>query len=516
VRGANGSGKSTIIKTLLLLKQSQASFKSARLNKGYLRFVGDYVDLGNYDSFVSYNVSSDNIEISLTNSDLMSQNAHASLTKYANIKDKTIIKKIDKDLDKELDNKFFEYELETSFKFTRSEDRYENIKGKRRYNLNNEFQGSNGTLLEARFKLLLNDKLVLDWHIIRTDENENGKIIHKYYMHMPNKYFTLVGGTKMMNVDDADEKGYVSLEVVLNGLFPDSIMAKWKDGEKSNENPSDKDRFPLPPAIDMVISDMIERLDNIHHIGPLRAPGKRYYLANNDEIGLDSVGEFLPYILRDRKDKTVFNCFPNKNWNCEETKLIDALNYWLYYFRTGTYTNKLTYKHEIQVKTKESVIVNFDLKNQNGDYSFSLADSGFGYSQILPIIVKCLMADFDDTIIIEQPELHLNPALQVRLAEFFVAMTTSLKQIIIETHSEHIVNAIRVLSAESVDTEIRNNTKIFFLENKNEVPIVHELSIGADGTVPNWPKDFFGEALSLSGRLLRAQKQIRTKIKDNI
>lgn len=505
--GNNGSGKSTIIKTLLLLKQSQSSFKSAKLNKGYLRFVGDYVDLGSYDSFVSYNKSNDNIEISLTNSDLMPKKAHDFLCNYAGIKIK------EKSKEKNEENEYLEYELETNFIFTRSEDTYEYINGKKRFNLNNNFQGSNGTLLEVRFKLLLNDELALAWHIVGEDTNENGEIIRKYRMHIPHNYFKLVGGMKMMCVDDEDEKGYISLEVILNGLFPASLLAKWKDGGKKNKKKSDKDRFPLPPAIDRVIGSLIDRLDSIHHIGPLRAPGKRYYLANNDETVLDSVGEFLPYILRDRKDHIVFNCFPNKNWDCEETKLFDALNYWLYYFRTGKYANKSVYKHEIQVKTKESVLVNFELKNQNGDFSFSLADSGFGYSQILPIIVKCLMAEFDDTIIIEQPELHLNPALQVRLAEFFVAMSASLKQILIETHSEHIVNAIRVLSAESEDTDIRDNTKIFFIENKNETPFVHELSIGADGTVPNWPKDFFGEALSLSGRLLRAQKQIRTKIK---
>ena len=48
--GTNGSGKSSIFKTLLLIKQSQIPYKS---RSGHLRFVGDYVDLGNYDSFVS-------------------------------------------------------------------------------------------------------------------------------------------------------------------------------------------------------------------------------------------------------------------------------------------------------------------------------------------------------------------------------------------------------------------------------------------------------------------------------
>jgi len=236
-------------------------------------------------------------------------------------------------------------------------------------------------------------------------------------------------------------------------------------------------------------------------------------LVNEQEIDLDNSGEFLPYILKNRKNITIFNCYPNDHWKCDEVKLIDAVNYWLYYFRTGEYTSKKMLR-EIEVNTKDAILVNFNLKNQKGSHSFSLADSGFGYSQVLPIIIKCLLAEIDEAILIEQPELHLNPSLQVRLAEFFVAMSVSLRQIVIETHSEHIVNAIRVLSAESAANDISDNANILFLHNNLGKLKVHELSIKPDGTVPNWPKEFFGEALTLTGRLLRAQKIKQQTIKE--
>lgn len=102
------------------------------------------------------------------------------------------------------------------------------------------------------------------------------------------------------------------------------------------------------------------------------------------------------------------------------------------------------------------------------------------------------MAEIDETIIIEQPELHLNPAIQVRIAEFFVAMSLSGKQIILETHSEHIVNSIRVISAEDEKGLIRKDCKIYFLETESNKPSVHELSITPDGFIPHWPKEFLG------------------------
>lgn len=498
--GSNGAGKTSLLKSLLLLKQSQSQSQSSKANRGYLKFVGKHVDLGNYDSLVSYFKKDSNIEMSLRNSDLVLKEIYNHICKYAGIEECTE------------DKQYVDYDLDVRFVFSRSVDSISDNVVKRKLRSNNDCKKVNGSLLEAYFSILINNTVVLDWHVISANSVENNKSIRKYYIHIPYKYFEFVRGDKFILAEEADENGYISLEVLITGILPDAVWGIWKDDHKSdNKNNSvnvNKNKIPLPPLINTVISDLTDRLNGLHHIGPLRAPGQRYYIASEDEVGLDSSGEFLPYILRDRKESIVYNCFPDKHWKCEDVKLIDAVNYWLHYFRTGKYQNKSNCKKELKVNIKESLLVNFDLKNQKGDQSFSLIDSGFGYSQVLPIIVKCLLADFDDTLLIEQPELHLNPSLQVRLAEFFVAMSTSFRQIIIETHSEHIVNAIRVLSAESLDETISDSCKIYYLSNNDEQPVVHKLSINADGTVPNWPKEFFGEALTLTGRLLRAQKQL--------
>ena len=78
---------------------------------------------------------------------------------------------------------------------------------------------------------------------------------------------------------------------------------------------------------------------------------------------------------------------------------------------------------------------------------------------------------------------------------------------VLETHSEHIVNAIRVLSAESkMEPE---SCAVFLFESSSAVPTVHRLEIGEDGTTELWPRNFFGEAAGLRARLLRAQSRFR-------
>jgi predicted ATPase len=125
--------------------------------------------------------------------------------------------------------------------------------------------------------------------------------------------------------------------------------------------------------------------------------------------------------------------------------------------------------------------------------------------------VKGLLAKPGQTLVVEQPELHLNPALQVRLADFLVAMVCAGKQVLIETHSEHIVDAIRVLYVEDETGQLENKCRIFFIDTELDKPSVLQLDIKKDGTVPDWPQHFFGEAASLTGRLLRAQKKFRKK-----
>ena len=95
-----------------------------------------------------------------------------------------------------------------------------------------------------------------------------------------------------------------------------------------------------------------------------------------------------------------------------------------------------------------------------------------------------------------------------------MSLTAASKCVLIETHSEHIVNAIRVLAAEDSTSQFARYCRILFLDTESGRPLIRRLEILADGTVPEWPRQFFGEALSLSARLLRAQGNREESLKD--
>jgi predicted ATPase len=166
---------------------------------------------------------------------------------------------------------------------------------------------------------------------------------------------------------------------------------------------------------------------------------------------------------------------------------------------------------ELSLEVTKGVLAEIRLRGFGREGMHSLMDTGCGYSQVLPLLVKCLTAEPGALVMIEQPELHLNPALQVRIAEFLVAMSRAGKQLLVETHSEHIVNTVRVLAAEDESGELAVNTCILYVDGASSPPRIVDLLVAGDGTVEGWPHEFFGEALSLTGRLLRAQRLSRDR-----
>ena len=121
-----------------------------------------------------------------------------------------------------------------------------------------------------------------------------------------------------------------------------------------------------------------------------------------------------------------------------------------------------------------------------------ITDVGFGVSQILPVLVLCFYVPEGSTVILEQPEIHLHPAVQSGLADVLIDAWQKRKvQILLESHSEHLLRRLqRRVAEEMIDKE---DIGLFFCSADTSGSTITELELDMFGHIMNWPPDFFGD-----------------------
>ncbi|MGW8801027.1 AAA family ATPase [Streptomyces sp. NPDC055775] len=116
---------------------------------------------------------------------------------------------------------------------------------------------------------------------------------------------------------------------------------------------------------------------------------------------------------------------------------------------------------------------------------------GFGLTYALPIVVACLSARPDSLILLENPEAHLHPQGQTWLAYLAAAAVGAGAQVIMETHSDHVLNGLRLRVKQGKLPAA--STAVHFFRRKGQSTDVVTPVIADDGTLSDWPMGFFDE-----------------------
>lgn len=141
-----------------------------------------------------------------------------------------------------------------------------------------------------------------------------------------------------------------------------------------------------------------------------------------------------------------------------------------------------------------------------------LPDVGFGVSQILPVLTLCAYTPQGSTLILEHPEMHLHPKAQAGLADVFIdVIKTRNVQIILESHSEHLLHRLQRRIAEEEIHQPESDTQrpeskqiaLYFIDNPAGCSEICRLALDPFGSISNWPQDFFGDDL---GDLIKMTK----------
>ena len=122
-------------------------------------------------------------------------------------------------------------------------------------------------------------------------------------------------------------------------------------------------------------------------------------------------------------------------------------------------------------------------------------NAGFGISYALPVIVAALRAEAGGLLLVENPEAHLHPAGQSAIGSFLAKVAADGVQVFIETHSDHVLNGIRVSVAEGTAELSEEQTVIHFFRGEDDAEkAVESVELRRTGQLTHWPAGFFDQA----------------------
>ena len=229
--------------------------------------------------------------------------------------------------------------------------------------------------------------------------------------------------------------------------------------------------------------------DNFHYLQAERICPKPYFEMSDFQVRqhrqLGSKGEYTAHFLHLYQDDKI----PNHKLNhpsANSLNLGDQVEAWM---------------GEISPGTRIKITPNSGMDLISLQFSYGLSNDyrstniGFGVTYTLPILVAILSASPNTLILLENPEAHLHPRGQAKIGELLALAASCGVQIIVETHSDHVLNGIRLAVH---DKQIKpEDVQLHYFQKKEQdgiaVSEVISLNIDKNGRIDSWPDGFFDE-----------------------
>jgi predicted ATPase len=300
------------------------------------------------------------------------------------------------------------------------------------------------------------------------------------------------------------EFGLRALEQALDdpSLLTDGVIQRLGEGEPTLVDPAPG----LGEAIRVGSQDILGYFRyNVRYLGPLRQdPQFTYRTAPSAESGqFGTKGEYTVALLHAHAKQMVRAPLPDSP--ATTIPLGTAVSRWLRHFDVGT---------DLTTRSAGRPGLEALIRQQGVSGDLPLTSVGVGVSQLLPVVVMSLLSPPGSLLLFEQPELHLHPAPQQRLADFLVACARSGRRLIVETHSEYLVTRLRLLVARDDSNATADLVRIIYAQRLEAVTTYRHVEINRYGGIEEWPAGFFDQGSTDATALLHSGIEKRRKEPD--
>ncbi len=228
-----------------------------------------------------------------------------------------------------------------------------------------------------------------------------------------------------------------------------------------------------------------------NHIDPLR----KYNYSGWDDNGINKFGchgEYsVPYLAMNGYKITV----PDEMCRSEGRThmLIDQITAWMDKISPGVRLNT-----ELLPSDQEARLNISYEEDKMVSAAYSPVNVGFGIPYVLPIILALLSAKKGDLVLIENPESHLHPRGQTAIAELMARASKSGVQVICESHSDHILNGVRVaIKEKTIGNE--DVAVVYYSKDAEQNTEITQIDIDSNGNLDKYPRgllDEWGDSMS--------------------
>ena len=236
------------------------------------------------------------------------------------------------------------------------------------------------------------------------------------------------------------------------------------------------------PAYLLIFQNFInEEIDQIRFVNPIGNNPKRFYFQEDKKSSykLIDIEKFI-------------NILGDKNLSIkEQAERIDLINETI---------KKFGIAEEIKiVKNKDIPVLTLNVKTKG--YWSNITDVGYGVSLQIPILFQALLSEHytpnGQTILIEQPEVHLHPSLQAKFMETLIGIGNR-NSYFIETHSEHIIRKLQVLVKNNYNDLKSDDISIYyFRRDRNKFNITEHKILKSGKLSQPFPEGFFDTSYNL-------------------
>ncbi|MCD8451433.1 AAA family ATPase [Tenacibaculum dicentrarchi] len=302
----------------------------------------------------------------------------------------------------------------------------------RKYNLNFEYFQEKDPNRDSRSPEMIKKIMEIIEKSSKKENNDKGKIIEKF------------------------------------GKLKTKINLKFSEFSELEEIMRKEENYYLSSFVSSMTSVFNRFDDQINYISSFRLyPERTYYETSKIDLKVGKFGE-------NYEDQII-------SWETKKSPKYKELI---------TILKDLGLLHEIKSKRLDGGRFEILIRTKNNGIWSSLSDVGFGISQFLPIIVADLQLGKGSTLFVAQPEIHLHPRIQAQFGDYIIQrILKDNKRYIIETHSEYLLNRIRLAIAKKTIEE--QDVKTYYIDNNGVKAKHYDLKFLKNGQIKNAPKSFF-------------------------